>query len=90
MERHDGIAYELVQALDAPVLQMVEQLPNVVQFFATHLPVVVEPVIEVPNILPFDVLVRTGRARSAAGGTAGGSADDRILLLVAAWYGAAR
>ena len=27
-ERHDGIAYELVLALDAPVLQMVEQMPN--------------------------------------------------------------
>ena len=54
-ERHDGIAYELVQALDAPVLQMVEQLPNVVQFFAMQLPVVAEPVIEVPKILPHDV-----------------------------------
>ena len=54
-ERHDGIAYELVQALDAPVLQMVEQLPNVVQFFATQLPVVADPVIEVPKILPHDV-----------------------------------
>ena len=36
MERHDGIAYELVQALDAPVLQTMEQLPNV----ATQLSVV--------------------------------------------------
>ena len=54
-ERHDGIAYELVQALDAPVLQMVEQLSNVVQFFATQLPVVADPVIEVPKILPHDV-----------------------------------
>ena len=54
-ERHDGIAYELVLALDAPVLQTVEQLPNVVQFFATQLPVVAEPVIEVPKILPHDV-----------------------------------
>ena len=53
-ERHDGIAYELVQALDAPVLQTVEQLPNVVQFFATQVPVA-EPVIEVPKILPHDV-----------------------------------
>ena len=53
--RHDGIAYELVQALDAPLLQTVEQLPNVVQFFATELPVVAEPVIEVPKILPHDV-----------------------------------
>ena len=50
MERHDGIAYELVQALDAPVLQTVEQLPNIVQFFAAQLPVVAEPVIEVPKI----------------------------------------
>ena len=58
MERHDGIAYELVQALDAPVLQMVEQLPNVVQFFATHLPVVAEPVIAVPKIVPHDVPTR--------------------------------
>ena len=55
MERHDGIAYELVQALGAPVLQMVEQLPNVVQFFATQLSVVAETVIEVPKILLHDV-----------------------------------
>ena len=32
-ERHSGIGYELVQVLDAPVLQMVEQLPNVLQSF---------------------------------------------------------
>ena len=55
MERHDGIAYELVQALDAPVLQTVDQLPNAAQFFATQLPVVAEPFIEVPKILPHDV-----------------------------------
>ena len=55
MERHDGIAHEIFQAFDALVLQTVEQLPNVVQFFATHLPVVAEPVIEVPKILPHDV-----------------------------------
>ena len=55
MERHDGIAYELVQALDSPVLQTVEQLLNVVQFFSTQLPVVAEPVIAVPKILPHDV-----------------------------------
>ena len=42
MERHDGIAYELVQALDAPVLQTVES-------------VVAKPVIAVPKILPHDV-----------------------------------
>ena len=30
VERRSGIRYELVQALDAPVLQMVEQLPDAV------------------------------------------------------------
>ena len=55
MERHAGIGYEIVQSLDVPVPQMGEQLPNIVQFFATHLPVVVEPVIEVPKILLHDV-----------------------------------
>ena len=52
LQRHAGIGYEIVQSLDVPVLQMVEQLPNVTQFFAAHLPVVAEPVIEVPKILP--------------------------------------
>ena len=51
MQRHAGIGYELVQALDAPVLQMVEQLPDVHHLFATCLPVVAEQVIEVPKIL---------------------------------------
>ena len=50
-----GIGYEIVQSLDVPVPQMGEQLPNIVQFFAAHLPVVVEPVIEVPKILPHDI-----------------------------------
>ena len=36
-----------------------EQLPNVVQFFAAQLPVVAEPVIEVPKILPHDVPPRS-------------------------------
>ena len=49
VQRHAGIGYEI---FDVPVLQMVEQLPNVTQFFAAHLPVVAEPVIEVPMILP--------------------------------------
>ena len=53
--RHAGVGFELVQALDAPVLQTVEQLLNVVQFFSTQLPVVAEPVIAVPKILPHDV-----------------------------------
>ena len=51
LQRHAGIGYEIVQSLDVPVLQMVEQLPNVTQFFVAHLPVVAEPVIEVPKIL---------------------------------------
>ena len=54
LERHDGIAYELVQALDAPVLQTVEQLPNLVKFFAALSPVP-EQVIAVPKILPHEV-----------------------------------
>ena len=58
MERHDGIAYELVHRLDVPVPQMGEQLPNVVQFFSALLLVVAEPVIEVPKILPHDVPLR--------------------------------
>ena len=58
VQRHAGMGYEIVQNLDFPVLQMVEQLPNVIQFFATRLPVVAEPVIEVPKILPNDVPTR--------------------------------
>ena len=49
--------YELVQALDAPVLQMLEQLPNIVQFFAALSPVP-EQGVEVPKILPHDVPMR--------------------------------
>ena len=48
--RHAGVGYELVQRLDVPVPQMGDQLPNIVQFFAAQLPVVAEPVIEVPKI----------------------------------------
>ena len=44
VQRHAGIGYELVQALDAPVLQMVEQFPDAHHFFATCLPVVAEQV----------------------------------------------
>ena len=44
-----------VPALDVPVPQMVDQLPNVVQFLAAQLLVVPEPVIEVPKILPYDI-----------------------------------
>ena len=42
------MAFELVHRLDVPVPQMGEQLPNIVQFFAAQLPVVAEPVIEMP------------------------------------------
>ena len=51
LQRHAGIGHELVQALDAPVLQMVEQLPDVHHFFATCLPLVAEQVIDVPKII---------------------------------------
>ena len=79
----------MVQILDAPVAQMVEQLPNLVQFFDTLMP---EPEqdIEVPKILPFDVPMRAALRVTQLGGTAGGSADDNILFLVAADCGAER
>ena len=44
----------MLQILDAPVAQMVERLPNLVQFFDILRPDP-EPVIEVPKILPHDV-----------------------------------
>ena len=44
----------MVQILDAPVPQLVEQLPNLVEFFAALSPVP-EQVIAVPKILPHDV-----------------------------------
>ena len=47
---HSVIGYELVQALDAPVLQMEEQFPNVLQFFVTSVPAFAEQVINVPKI----------------------------------------
>ena len=48
--RHTGVGYEISQNLEVPVPQMGELLPNIVQFFAAQLPVVAEPVIEVPKI----------------------------------------
>ena len=47
-----------VQILDAPVPQVVEQLPDILRFFDTLIPdpeQVIEQVIEVPKILPEDV-----------------------------------
>ena len=49
MERHGGIGYELVW-LDAPVLQMVDQLVDVLIIFNTFVPAVAEQVIEVRKI----------------------------------------
>ena len=48
--RHTGVGYEIAQNLEVPVPQMGEQLPDVLQFFATFLPFVAEQVIEVPKI----------------------------------------
>ena len=78
--RHARVGYEIVQSLDVPVPQMGEPVPNIVQFFAVQLPVVAEPVIEVPKILLDRTPQRLGaRLRSAAdGGTVGGCADCRV------------
>ena len=48
----------MVQILDAPVPQLVEQLPDILHFFDTLTPVP-EQVIEVPKIVLDDVPVRT-------------------------------
>ena len=48
----------MVQVLDAPVPQTVEQLPDILRFFETLMPDP-EQVIEVPKILPEDVSMRT-------------------------------
>ena len=82
----------MVQILDAPVLQTVEQLQDVLQFF-DRLSTVPEPVIEVPKIYTEDVPMRAA-LRYAAGRTAGGSADDRFLCCLvvvasASWIQAA-
>ena len=45
-------------ALDVPVPQMVDQLPDIEQFFRALSPDP-EQVIEVPKILPLDVPMRT-------------------------------
>ena len=48
----------MVRILDAPVPQMVEQLPDIMRFFDTLMPVP-EQVIDVPKIFPHDVPMRT-------------------------------
>ena len=79
----------MVQILDIPVPQLVDQLADVMRFFDTLLPVP-KQAIEVPNILLNDVPVAHPCARHAVGGSAGGSADDRILLFPATDHGAER
>ena len=71
-----------------PVPQMGEQLPIIVQFFAAQLPVVAEPVIEVPKILQGqDSAALGGLSASAAdGGPVGGCADCRVLFFAPAAY----
>ena len=46
--QHCGVGFELVQALDVPVLQMVEQPVEVLSFLRSSLSAVPEQVIEVP------------------------------------------
>ena len=50
MVQHSGIGFELLQALDVPVLQMVEQPVEVDSFFRNFVPAVAEQVIEVPML----------------------------------------
>ena len=59
MGQHCGVCYELVQALDVPVLQMVEQHVEVLSFLRSSLPAVPEHVIEVPILsLPVCAVLR--------------------------------
>ena len=59
MELYAGIGFEIVAALDAPVLQMVDHLVDVHQFFDTF-PVIAEQVIAVPkNMLEDNIPQRT-------------------------------
>ena len=79
----------MVQILDAPVPQTLEPLPDVLRFLDRLIPVP-EQVIEVPKIFPDDAPMRAVLRDPAAGRTAGGSAEDRILFLAAATVGAER
>ena len=86
VQRHAGIGYELAQNLDVPVLHMVEQLPDVLQFFATCLPVVTEQVFIGQDSAALGRL----SASTADGGPVGGGAHDHVLFFVAADCGAER
>ena len=48
--QHSGIGFELLQALDVPVLQLVEQPVDVESFFRISVPAVAEQVIDVPKL----------------------------------------
>ena len=50
MVQHCGIGFELMQSLDVPVLQMVEQPVDVDSFFRISIPAVAEQVIEVRKL----------------------------------------
>ena len=79
MVQHSDI-FELVPALDVPVLQMVEQPEEVDSFFRNFVPAVAEQVIEVPKLGPPDgFLAAFVSSGTAAGGTVGGSADRACL-----------
>ena len=70
-----------VPFLDDPAPQMVEQLPDILQFFRALSPDP-EQVIEVPKILPEDVSMRTAVRDTAAGRTAGGMCPRSYLCLL--------
>ena len=75
--------------LDGPVPLMVEQLVDVLQLVDALIPVA-EQVIDVPKIFIERISAANLGSRATAGGTAGGSTDDRVTFLVAADYGADR
>ena len=80
MGQHCGVGYELVQALDVLVLQMVEQHVEMLSFLRSSLPAVPEQVIEVPILSLPVCAVQRGSPRTADGGTVGGSADAVLHL----------
>ena len=82
------VGYLPVPALDVPVPQMVDQLPDIEQFFRALSPVL-SRLLKCPRSCPMMSLCAR-RACYAAGGTAGGSADDLIPFLVTADCGALR
>ena len=86
--RHTGVGYEIAQNLEVPVPQMGEQLPDVLQFFASFLPGVAEQVLEVPKIFLDTTPQRLGDhlRQPADGGTVGACADCRVLFFAPAAY----